>query len=131
MAGSSRLQVMPSILRGNRVTPINAGPPPAILGKNLPPEVYKFIQQVARIQACGYPRPDGPPLLFKEDYTPVPADIPKELYDLTVAVLNQSGQNKGQVPPTPPPPPPPPPAIPASLSPSISLTPIPNILRRT
>ncbi|XP_022690900.1 uncharacterized protein LOC111261563 isoform X2 [Varroa jacobsoni] len=87
--GSSNARGMPSILRNNRAILPTA--PPPVLGKNLPPEVYKFIQQVARIQACGYPRMDGTPLLFKEDYSPVQADIPKDLYDLTVAVLNSGG----------------------------------------
>ena len=68
-------------------------------GKNLPPEVYKFIQQVARIQACGYPSVDGTPLLFKEDYSPVAAEIPKDLYDLTLTVLNSGGPPKPSLPP--------------------------------
>ncbi|OQR74951.1 hypothetical protein BIW11_08743 [Tropilaelaps mercedesae] len=90
---SSGARGMPSILRNNRAI-LQSAPPP-VLGKNLPPEVYKFIQQVARIQACGYPRMDGTPLLFKEDYTPVQAEIPKDLYDLTVAVLNSGSAGSG------------------------------------
>ncbi|XP_018496595.2 uncharacterized protein LOC100902086 [Galendromus occidentalis] len=101
LPGSSGAQrSVPSILRGNRVMPFPP-PPPSLMGKNLPPEVYKFIQQVARIQACGYPSVDGTPLLFKEDYSPVVADIPKDLYDLTLTVLNSGGPPKPNLPPPP------------------------------
>lgn len=58
------------------------------LGKNLPEDVYSFIQEVARIQALGHTvRTDGLPTVFKQDGSNAQArSLPIELLRLAMDV---------------------------------------------
>ncbi|XP_064473679.1 uncharacterized protein LOC135388209 isoform X2 [Ornithodoros turicata] len=75
------------------------GPPEQVqlLGKNIPPDVYKFIQQVAKIQAQGHPAKEGVPMLFKEDGSNIDAkdwSLPAELMELTMNIGKQQGNKQ-------------------------------------
>lgn len=58
------------------------------LGKNLPEDVYSFIQEVARIQALGHTvRTDGLPMVFKQDGSNAQArSLPIELLRIAMDV---------------------------------------------
>ncbi|CAN7989480.1 unnamed protein product, partial [Ixodes hexagonus] len=60
-----------------------------LLGKNIPDDVYSFIQQVARIQALGHPIQEGVPSVFEQDGSSVDAQewsLPDELLQLAMNV---------------------------------------------
>ncbi|KAM7294684.1 uncharacterized protein ISCGN_024190 [Ixodes scapularis] len=60
-----------------------------LLGKNIPDDVYSFIQQVARIQALGHPVREGVPTVFKQDGSNVDAkawSLPAELLQLAMNI---------------------------------------------
>ncbi|XP_065302691.2 uncharacterized protein [Dermacentor albipictus] len=98
-AKEARQNVRVSFRDGTRVPaytlpsgqPLQAQPQPQPrdeLGKNLPEDVYSFIQEVARIQALGHTvRTDGLPMVFKQDGSNTQArSLPIELLRIAMDV---------------------------------------------
>lgn len=86
--GRPKVVLQPPVLNGGQ-----SREEAQLLGKNIPQDVYKFIQQVAKIQALGQPAKEGVPMLFKEDGSNVDAkdwSLPAELMELTMNVGKQT-----------------------------------------